>query len=68
MHHILTEEPRICERDGDEKGIRYLMSTGITPAILIEVSCDSCNWSAACTACLSTSKSDYAREHKLVSR
>ena len=68
MHHTLNQEPRLCARDGDEKDIRYIVSTGITPAILVEVSCDSCNWSATCKECLATSKSDYAKAHKLVSR
>ena len=68
MHHTLTEEPRLCVRDGDEKGIRYLVSTGITPAILVEVSCDSCNWTTTCKECLAASKSEYAKAHKLISR
>ena len=68
MHHTLTEEPRLCVRDGDEKGIRYLVSTGITPAILVEVTCDSCNWTAPCKECLAASKSEYAKAHKLISR
>ena len=44
MHHALYQELIPCQKDGDEKEIRYIVSTGITPAILVEVACDGCNW------------------------
>ena len=68
MHHALYQEQRPCERDGDTKEIRYIVSTGITPAILLETACDSCNWSQICKDCLAASKANYAKENKLITR
>ena len=68
MHHALYQEPTHCERDGDEKELNYIVSTGITPAILVEISCESCNWTNVCKSCLATSKQTYAKSHKLITR
>lgn len=68
MHHALYQEPIRCERDGDEKELNYIVSTGITPAILVEISCESCNWTDICKSCLKSSKTAYAQAHKLITR
>ena len=68
MHHAMYHEKSTCQRDGDEKEIRYIVSTGITPAILVEVACEFCNWSTDCKECLTRNKSEYARANSLISR
>ena len=68
MHHAMYQEIVSCRRDGDEKEIRHIVSTGITPAILVETACDFCNWSSECKECLAESKTKYAKANSLISR
>ena len=68
MHHAMYQENTACSRDMDEKEMRYIVSTGFTPSILVEVACDSCNWSPTCKECLALHKSEYAKAHGLISR
>lgn len=68
MHHALYQELIPCQKDGDEKEIRYIVSTGITPAILVEVACDGCNWTNICKECLARNKREYAKAHSLITR
>ena len=68
MHHAMYQETVACNMYGGEEDIRYIVSTGITPAILVEVACDSCNWTNVCKECLARHKSEYAKEHSLITR